>query len=125
MLIGLNILTAMLRSLFMRVCFPVGAWLRPHDFELLVQTRFVDFLFFELIFERGDIAKRSKSATVHVLKTSLFQIEIAVLPELFLRLTLIEFVTGLLQVGQEDPTLVDEDGDDSLELLGVLIVELP
>ena len=25
MLIGLNILTAMLRSLFMRVCFPVGA----------------------------------------------------------------------------------------------------
>ena len=59
------------------------------------------------------------------MKTSLFQIEIAVLPKLFLRLTLIEFVTGLLQVDQEDPTLVDEDGDDSLELLGVLIVELP
>ena len=51
--------------------------------------------------------------------------EIAVLPKLFLGLILIEFVTSLLQVGQQDPTLVDEDSDDFLELLGVLIVELP
>ena len=124
MLIPLYILIAMLRRPLVGLSFAVGAGLRPHNFELLIKTRFVDFFLFELIFQGGNIAKRSKCPTLNILQTGLFQIEIALFPKLSLGLTLVELVAGLLQAVQEESTLVDEDGDDFFELLGVFIVEL-
>ena len=62
-------------------------WL--HNFELFIETRFVDFLFFELVLKGCNITKGSESPALNILKASLFQIEITLLPELLLLLTLV------------------------------------
>lgn len=96
----------------------------PHNFELLIETRFVDFLFFELVLQGGNIAKGGESPALNILKASLFQMEIAFLPEIFLLLALFQFVAGLFQIGEENATFVNEGDYDLFELLRIFVVEL-
>lgn len=104
--------------------FAIGARLWLHNLEFFIKTRFVDFLFFELILQRSNITKGSESPALNILKASLFQIEITLLPELLLLLTLVELVAGLFQIGEENATFVNEGGNDLFELFRIFVIEL-
>lgn len=67
----------------------VWTWTGSHNLEFFLETRFMNFLLFELILKRSDIVKWSKTSTFYILFTGSFKIKIAVFPEIFFSLNLL------------------------------------
>lgn len=105
-------------------CFLIAVRTGFHGLELLLETRFVDFFFFELILQRNDIAKGSETVRVDVLLAGLSQVEIAIFPKSSFCLGVFEFVPGFFEVVDEYASLGDECLDDLFELFGILFAKL-
>lgn len=98
--------------------------LRMHDFELLLQTGLVDLFLPQFVLEGGDVGEGREGAGIHVLLAGLSEVVVTLLPESLLSLRLLQLLPSLLEIVNEEATLIDEDVDDLAELLGVCLAEV-
>lgn len=93
-------------------------WL--HNFELFLETWFINFTLFELFLKRGDISEGSDASSLDVVSTSILELKIAIFPKIFFLLNLLILIINFLEMSQKNSSFIDKPTYYLFELLRIV-----